>query len=55
MLVEVDPLIVTPTAGRGARREGDARRERDSAIPSTPRCATPAAEDPQEQLAKSAG
>ena len=57
MLVEVNPLIVTPDREVArARREGHARRQLAvSATPTTPRCATPSAEDPQEQMAKERG
>ena len=57
MLVEVNPLIVTGDREvDGARREGHARRQRALPPPrQRRRCATPRAEDPQEQMAHERG
>ena len=57
MLVEVNPMIVTRRPlGRGARREGHARRQRALPPPrATPSCATSRGEDPQERMARERG
>ena len=57
MLVEVNPLIVTPDRAGRARSTPRSRSTttRSSATPTTPSCATRRAEDPQEQMAKERG
>ena len=57
MLVEVNPLIVTrrpPGRWRSTPRSRSTTT-RSSATPTTPRCATTAAEDPQERMARERG